>query len=470
MALIPMPHIIVLIPGITGSVLKKNGEIIWGYSLKSLASNILSGGNKLKLDLALPIDSPDEVDLGDGVVADALMPDLHLLPGVWKIDGYSKIINAILSRFDVKKGENFFTFPYDWRRDNRVAARRLDRNSRTWIEKWREKSGNQDAKIILVAHSMGGLVSRYFLEVLGGWKLTKALVTFGTPYRGSLNALDCLANGLRKGSFKLTALSELARQFTSIYQLLPIYEVYDHGDGVLVKVGETSGIPHVDPKMATDALRFHQEIAAAVTTNRGQYLYQTNGYGIYPVVGINQQTKQSGRLATDENVELFQSYKGKDLSGDGTVPRVSAVPLELSDKPNAMYAATQHGSLQNADSVLAQIEGVLSGFNLDLGTFRKGGSVALEIEDLFWKEESVSLRARPSSLETELSVILWRSEDRLPITKQSMHPSSDGWQESSFDSLSPGEYRVEVVGKDIETAADAFAVTDLQEEQIAGLQ
>ena len=30
-------------------------------------------------------------------------------------------------------GENFFEFPYDWRRDNRVAARRLQRESREWL-------------------------------------------------------------------------------------------------------------------------------------------------------------------------------------------------------------------------------------------------------------------------------------------------------------------------------------------------
>ena len=52
---------------------------------------------------------------------------------------------------------------------------------------------------------MGGLVSRYFLECLEGWKDTKALVTFGTPYRGSLNALDGLANGLKKGPLDLSS-------------------------------------------------------------------------------------------------------------------------------------------------------------------------------------------------------------------------------------------------------------------------
>ena len=55
-----------------------------------------------------------------------------------------------------------------------------------------------------MAHSMGGLVSRYYLEVLGGWHNARALFTFGTPYRGSLNAVNVLANGMRKGGIDVS--------------------------------------------------------------------------------------------------------------------------------------------------------------------------------------------------------------------------------------------------------------------------
>ena len=57
-------------------------------------------------------------------------------------------------------------------RDNRAAASRLDRQSLQWLENWKKKSGNPDAKLVLIGHSMGGLISRYFLEVLGGWQRT----------------------------------------------------------------------------------------------------------------------------------------------------------------------------------------------------------------------------------------------------------------------------------------------------------
>ncbi|HEU0076655.1 MAG TPA: hypothetical protein VFQ76_03340, partial [Longimicrobiaceae bacterium] len=172
-----MPHVLVFLPGITGSVLKKDGKVVWGFSAGALGSALLSKGGSMKKALMLEADPPDVDDLGDGVVASALVPDLHLIPGFWKIDGYTRVIDTIQKRFDVTIGKNLFPFPYDWRRDNRVAARRLARQGREWLARWRESSGNKDARLVLIAHSMGGLVSRYYLEVLEGWKDTLALIT-----------------------------------------------------------------------------------------------------------------------------------------------------------------------------------------------------------------------------------------------------------------------------------------------------
>src|SRR5258708_33572026 len=120
-----MPDVMVLLPGITGSMLKKNGKVVWGFSATTIGKALFTLGASMEDALALPHDDPAVDDLGDGVVAEALMPDLHLLPGIWKIDGYTKIADAIKTNFKVTEGQNFFTFPYDWRRDNRVSARRL---------------------------------------------------------------------------------------------------------------------------------------------------------------------------------------------------------------------------------------------------------------------------------------------------------------------------------------------------------
>jgi len=451
-----MPDVVVLLPGITGSVLKKNGKVVWGFSASTISKALFTLGSSMEETMALPHDDPGVDDLGDGIVADALMPDLHLLPGIWKIDGYGKIAEAIKANFAVTEGRNFFQYPYDWRRDNRVSARRLAKAAHGWLSAWRQSSGNAQARLILVGHSMGGLVSRYFLECMEGWKTTKALVTFGTPYRGSLNALDGLANGLKKGPLDL---STLARQLTALYQLLPVFECYDAGDGKLLRVGETTGIPNVDAAKAAAALAFHREIETAVTQNQKLPQYQSPGYRIYPVVGVAQQTSLSARRAGGK-VEMLQTYKGEALGGDGTVPRVSAIPIELSANPSAaMYAATQHGSLQNADAVITHLSGLLSGLDLDLGAFRKPkAQIALEVEDVYFAGEPITVRARPRKAEVKLSATLWRSGVQQPLASAELQPADGDWLGAQFAPPDAGAYRVTVGGADAETAEDSLVV------------
>src|SRR3954468_4085053 len=171
--------IVVLIPGITGSVLERNGREVWGTSIQAGLRGLFSGGRTIQ-DLLLEHDDPDADDLGDGVRATRLIHDVHLFPGLWTIDGYTKVAERLLQRLRLTPGTNYFELPYDWRRTNQVASRKLDTQSTEWLAARRKT--HPDAKLVIVAHSMGGLVARHFLEVLGGWRNTRMLVTFGTPY------------------------------------------------------------------------------------------------------------------------------------------------------------------------------------------------------------------------------------------------------------------------------------------------
>jgi hypothetical protein len=467
-----MTHVVVFLPGITGSVLKKDGHVVWGYGAGTIAKSLFTGGGSIAKALALPQDDPEVEDLGDGIVADELMPDLHLLPGIWKIDGYTGIIEAIKSAFEVTEGKNLFSFPYDWRRDNRAAARKLARVSHEWLTNWRRSSNNPNARLILVAHSMGGLVSRYFLECLEGWKVTEALVTFGTPFRGSLNAVDGLANGLKKGPLDL---SDLVRQLTGLYQLLPIYECYDGGDGKLVRVGETPGVPNIDATKAAASLAFYREMEHAVASNQNIAQYKSASYRVFPCVGISQLTNLSARRAGGK-VELLTTYKGEDFGGDGTVPRVSAIPLELSQNPAAMYAATQPGSLQNAAAIIANLTGVLAGLSLNLGDFRDGSKaaraapgkteVALEVEDIFLADEPIVIRARPT-VDTPLTVTVWRDRQDEPIATEVMLRSATEWQTVELaPPAAAGVYRVRISGANVEGAEDSFVVAPVTEKTL----
>jgi len=443
-----MPDVVVLLPGITGSVLQKNGKDVWGPSGGAILRALLSGGKSIR-ELALGADDPDRDDLGDGVTAPALVPDVHLIPGFWKIDGYTKVRETLFKRFALTLGENYFEFPYDWRRDNRVHARRLARMSHDWLARWRERSGNRDAKLVLVGHSMGGVISRHFLEVMGGWQSTRALITFGTPYRGSLNALSYLVNGYKEGPLNLT---ELLRSLTAVYQLLPIYECVDLGDGKLGRVAEVD-IPNVDRIRAKAALDFHRGIETEQAKNAANETYVRDGYHIWPIVGIEQPTSQTARITG--NAAAMQ----RDDGGDGTVPRVSAIPIELSKNPPAMYAAERHGSLQNFDPVLVQLEGVLT--QQDLTRFRAfpKTTLALDLADAVATTEPVLIDARPADGRPTLQAVVVDAESGAEVRRATLTPRRDGSQHAELEALPAGLYRVTVGGDDsVSPVTDVFAV------------
>jgi pimeloyl-ACP methyl ester carboxylesterase len=447
----PVDDVVVLLPGILGSVLQRDGKDVWAFSKGAAFRGLVSLGRSVK-DLRLDGDDAEAPDLGDGVVATRLMPDIHLLPGFWKIDGYGKIKQVLQQRFDLVDGKNWFDFPYDWRRDNRAGAHALARQAPGWLERWRRESGKADAKLVLVGHSMGGLVARYFLEALDGWKDTRALLTFGTPYRGSLNALDFAANGFVKGfgPFKLD-LSDMLRSLTSVHQLLPIYPCVDDGSGHLRKILDADGLPPVvDRTKVQDAVAFHDEITAAVETNGGY-----GRYDIHPVVGIFQPTRLSASVR-DGKVEMLTTYEGDDDGGDGTVPRVSATPLELSDDPREVYATQKHSSLQNVDTLLVQLMGVLT--REPLGAYRASpfDGFRLEVDDLTAPGDTLDVGVATGG-PAPAAVVTVANADTGAQQEQVIDLDDDGRGRAAFPPLPAGVYRVTVGDPD----GMARPVTDL---------
>lgn len=449
-----MNDVVVLLPGITGSVLQKDGKDVWAMSAGAVLRAVLSFGESITY-----LELKDDGALDDGVTAPRLMPDLHLIPGLWKIDGYGKVGRHIRETFDVEPGRNYVEFPYDWRRDNRHAAARLKEHSDVWLREWRTE--HPDAKLVLVAHSMGGLVARYFLECLDGWRDTRMLVTFGTPFRGSLNALGFITQGMRKGFGPLTLidLSNLLRSFTSVYQLLPIYPCYrDDGSEDLVRLTETTGtIPNLDPERARAADAFHREIERAVEAHADDDDYMANRYAIHPIVGTFQPTGQSAARAGSE-VEILPSYRGEDRGGDSTVPRDSATPIELPHEEGATFAAERHASLQNLDSALVQLSGVLSG--RDTGTFRDlpGSRIGLDLDDLNGADQPVPVRVRS---EDQAAVLTARVVDErgTEVARTEIPRGPDEWRQVVIGPLPAGAYRIDVAGgRFVQPVTDRFVV------------
>jgi hypothetical protein len=87
--------LIVVLPGITGSALQKDSKDVWAFTSQAFREFITTLGNDLQA-LRLGSDYPSDVDeLEDGIRAPALMPDIHLIPGLVKIECYSQLIKIL---------------------------------------------------------------------------------------------------------------------------------------------------------------------------------------------------------------------------------------------------------------------------------------------------------------------------------------------------------------------------------------
>lgn len=439
--------VVVMLPGITGSVLAKDGKDVWAVSPGAAFNALLTLGHSLK-DLALEHGDSMAPDLGDGVTAPRVVSDVHLIPGFWQIDGYTGIYDRLSTELTLDRGQNWFDFPYDWRRDNRVAAARLAEEAPRWLHAWRTSSGNADAKLVLLAHSMGGLVSRHYLEVLGGWQDTRHLITFGTPYRGSLNAVNFLVNGMKKGWGPLSLdLSELLRSLTSVYQLLPIYpSVRTSTGGPLGRAAEID-LPHVDRGRASEALAFHRDIEEAQAKNATDETYRDRGYTCSPLVGILQTTVQSAVVANGVS-QSIHDYDGQDQGGDGTVPRVSATPIELSDSPTETYAACVHSSLQGYGPLLDHVVGRLT--RPDLSGFRDTpfDGFRLDAPDLLTPDQPVEIVAQTAGPAGAVRLTMTDVDTGRTRRSRLVRRRRDGSFEVEMAPVPEGIYRVTVAPAD----------------------
>jgi hypothetical protein len=298
---------------------------------------------------------------------------------------------------------------------------------------------------------MGGLVARYYVEVLGGWENSRALITFGAPHRGSPNALDYLANGFRKMGWRFSALTETMQTFSSLYELLPRYEMLEVA-GELRRPGEVDGIECVDADRARQALEFHRAIESEVKTNATEKRYQ-DGFGLLPYVGTGQTTLQSAKLENGRVRMSDRLPRGFDplyADGDGTVPTVSAVPIEMSDRWNHVNSLHErHGALLRPDVLDGHLLDHLKGMQArGLSSIRghamsESRGLALSVDPLYEFGEPVGLDVNTIALEEQPRRVLitLQHEERVPEVHE-LSCEGERWK-GRLEGLTTGLYRVE---------------------------
>ncbi|MBK7708359.1 MAG: hypothetical protein IPN69_16150 [Acidobacteria bacterium] len=237
---------IIIIPGLTGSELvnSETDELVWFKPQRSKDD-----------DLRLPI-KPNLARNRDKLIARDIIRGVQLVKILPEVEIYSQLISALEKRVGYVEGDwekpekggfesTFYVFPYDWRRDNIENAQILVRK----IEGLKRKLGKPNLKFNIIAHSMGGLISRYAAMYGTGdvgtgkpqpnWSGAKHLdkiFLLGTPNEGAISALDAMLNGFSYfgRGVNLPFVQDLSRfdVFTlpSMYQLMPqngALQIYD---------------------------------------------------------------------------------------------------------------------------------------------------------------------------------------------------------------------------------------------------
>ncbi|MCZ6718010.1 MAG: hypothetical protein O6944_02505 [Gammaproteobacteria bacterium] len=252
----PYRNPVIVVPGILGSKLKDldSNAVVWGAFGPGSA-------NPKKPETARLIALPMREGAPLGALHDNVRPDgvldqieVHFAGLDLRLKAYFYMLGTLGAGYrDSELGESgaidygdshytCFQFAYDWRRDIVESARMLHEfilSQRAYVQAETEKRygiKDLDVKFDIVAHSMGGLVVRYYLRygpadlpsdgslpplTWAGARYIENVVMVGTPNAGSVDSVNDLVEGRKFAPFFGTYDSAILGTMPSIYQLLP---------------------------------------------------------------------------------------------------------------------------------------------------------------------------------------------------------------------------------------------------------
>ncbi|MEU3855204.1 hypothetical protein [Streptomyces sp. NPDC029554] len=424
----------------------ETGRRIWGLSPRMLARAWQRHDGMLPLHFSL-----EEREGRYGrVTATSMLEVPAWAPFLQGFEPYRDLLNAVYE-VTVDKAA-VLAFPYDWRLSVAVHAARLAEAARRHLSAWRAHPGSRGerpARLVLVAHSMGGLVVRAALSHAPDLAAdTRAVVTLGTPFYGAVKAAVIL-NGSRHDPLPALPrhrMAAAAATLPGIHDLLPVFRCVDAGlDAYRLTPADVA------------ALGGDEELAAQAMGSQDRILSQDpSGLpGHRPVVGVAQPTMQSLRLTdglVHEQYAAFRTYSDGalvrdadgiperwDRAGDGTVYRDSATLTG----PAVTYLPLQHGALAKDSIVLRHIRAVITEQEEHLGPPLGAGEIGLAVpEDIFAGQPWI-LRVTGADSYAGITCTVHDVEDGRRIATPRL-----GWIEGEIAALvtlpAPGLYRVRV--------------------------
>lgn len=287
-----MSNPVVVIPGYFGSKLANAADrdhLIW-----------LDGHGLLNPEVTL---EALRLDIGDPgrVVPVGILDEVMILPPF--VD--AKIYQSLTAFLRDNLNLDVFAFFYDWRKPLDLAADLLrDQIGRCLMDK------PATAQVDIVAHSMGGLVARAYLQKHGSDRVER-LVTFGTPHKGLHETFTAIVQGSKVFTFPAAKVKQVSRTLPSSYELLP----NDAADSMFLVDGAPDNPLRNNVWCETDAMR---QLLAEAAGRVPALLPARLPVASFLVYGTHVDTTTVASCTG--GATSFQDSP----EGDGTVPEVSA--------------------------------------------------------------------------------------------------------------------------------------------------
>lgn len=223
---------------------------------------------------------------------------------------------------------------YDWRRG-------IEESGASFAERLRQHPAK---RLAIVAHSMGGLLSRIALA-LPGTQHVERVVLLGTPNLGSFAPVQALrgtyavVRKVARLDVETTAerlAEEVFNSFPSLYQMVPVAG----RDGAAGSLLDPAAWPDSGPSLRTALLERARRFREALPVPDGRFV---------AVAGVGQETVASASKGRDGFVYKVTRY------GDGTVPADSAAL----DGAQTYFANVAHSDLTRDAQVASAIVEVL---------------------------------------------------------------------------------------------------------------